>query len=136
KQHHVFTLATSHNDEPYCCSCFYAYSKEKNIFIFTSEKTTKHVSDIEMQSRVAGNIHLETKIIGKIRGIQFTGTVHEAINEDLSYCKMKYLLRFPYAILNTSTIWYIKPNFIKLTDNRLGFGKKIIWKEPDDNHNL
>jgi uncharacterized protein YhbP (UPF0306 family) len=36
---------------------------------------------------------------------------------------------FPYAKDFPLKFWSLKLNFIKMTDNSLGFGKKIIWRE-------
>ena len=128
KEHHIFTLATSLNNAPYCCTCFYVYLENENLFVFTSNKKTKHIQDIENQKRVAGAIALETSIIGKIRGIQFTGTISELKGSLLSKAHLSYLKTFPIAILKEATLWAIEPDFIKMTDNRLGFGKKLIWE--------
>ena len=127
KEHHILTLATSNENKPYCCTCFYAYMKELNMFVITSDKETKHILDAIKQNNIAGSIALETKTIGKIRGIQFTGIIEELKGSDLKSAKLAYLKSFPFAILKLTTIWGIKPEFIKMTDNRLGFGKKIIW---------
>ena len=127
-QHHVLTLATSNNNNPYCASCFYIYLEQENMLVFSSDKDTKHIGDVEVNKNVAGAIALETKIIGKIRGIQFTGKVSELEGDILKKAKLSYLKRFPYAVLMDTTLWGIKLNFIKLTDNRLCFGKKLIWK--------
>ena len=35
--------------------------------------------------------------------------------------------RFPVAALMDTRLWILKLTHIKMTDNRLGFGKKIIW---------
>ena len=40
-----------------------------------------------------------------------------------------YLKRFPYAALAELTLWAIRPDYMKLTDNTLGFGKKLIWND-------
>jgi uncharacterized protein YhbP (UPF0306 family) len=40
-----------------------------------------------------------------------------------------YLKRFPYAVLSGTPIWIVEITYAKFTDNRLGFGKKIIWKK-------
>ncbi len=37
--------------------------------------------------------------------------------------------RYPFAILMKTQLWVVDLDFIKLTDNRLGFGKKLIWKK-------
>ena len=128
-EHHIFTLATSNQNNPYTCTCFYVYLPIENILVFTSDKTTKHIQDIEQQSRVAGAIALETSIVGKIRGVQFTGFIKELKGKEHTIAKKSYILKFPFAILAKTTLWGIQPDFIKMTDNRLGFGKKIIWRK-------
>ena len=128
-EHHVLMLATSKNNLPYCANCFYAYDQEKNKLIFTSDENTKHISDTKTQNIVAGSIVLETKTIGKIQGIQFNGIITEATNNKYKTANKLYLKRFPYAILKTTKLWIVDLTFIKMTDNRLGFGKKIIWEK-------
>ncbi len=127
-EHHIFTLATSRDNIPYTSTCFYVYLPEINLFVFTSDKSTRHIQDVEQQQAVAGAIALETSIVGKIRGIQFTGIIKELEGQELSVAQKAYIRRFPIAILAKTTLWGITPNFIKMTDNRLGFGKKIIWQ--------
>ena len=73
KKHHVLTLATSNNNEPYCANCFYAFLEDEIALVFTSDKETKHIIDALVQPYVAGSIVLETSIVGKIQGIQFNG---------------------------------------------------------------
>ena len=128
---HVLTLATCFNNQPYCCSCFYTFDKKDNVFIFTSEKDTRHIDEGMRNSKVAGTLYLDTKVIGKIRGIQFTGTLSKAENQLLQKYRLLYLKRFPYAVASLAEIWYIKPDFIKFTDNRLGFGTKQVWRSKE-----
>jgi uncharacterized protein len=129
RKHHIFTLATSEDNKPYCCTCFYTYIKENNLFIFTSEYNTRHIGQFLKQPIVAGSIALETRIIGKIRGLQFTGKMTELKDQELKEARKAYLLKFPYTLpfLKDTPFWSIAPDFIKLTDNRLGFGTKLIW---------
>jgi uncharacterized protein len=127
KKHHVLTLATSNQNIPYCANCFYVYSEENNMLIFTSDYETKHVKDLQQQDIVAGSIVLETTVIGKIQGIQFQGKIFEPKDELLDKVKKKYLGRFPIAMLMKTTLWVVDLSFLKFTDNRLGFGKKLIW---------
>ncbi len=128
KKHHVLTLATSQNNEPYCANCFYAYLKKENLFVFSSDFETKHVKDVMINRKVAASIVLETKIPGKIRGLQITGEMYQPDEILKTQVQKKYFKRFPYAKIMKPNFWILKPNFFKLTDNRLGFGKKIIWK--------
>ena len=128
-KHHVLTLATQRNNKVWCANCFYAYRKEDQALIFTSDIETKHIKDIIVNKSVAASIVLETKVIGKIQGIQIEGIVEMATKEEDSVFKKHYLKRFPFAILNDSPIWVLYIHYIKFTDNRLGFGKKIIWEK-------
>ena len=127
KEHHILTLATANKNQPYTSTCFYVYVEEKNLFIFTSDYDTKHIKDIENNKNVALAIALETKITGKIRGLQITGTIKELTHNEYTKARKIYISQFPIAILTKSPLWAVEPDFIKMTDNRLGFGKKIIW---------
>ncbi|MDR2937839.1 MAG: pyridoxamine 5'-phosphate oxidase family protein [Prevotellaceae bacterium] len=127
--HHVLTLATCVSDEPYCSSVFYAFFEEENCFVFSSESNTKHVKDLAHNMCVAANIALETEAIGKIQGVQIQGLVHRPEGELLKRAKKAYMRRFPYAALISTTFWVLEPTWAKLTDNRLGFGKKLTWEK-------
>ena len=125
-RHHVLTLATATAEgTPYCAACFYAYDKRRNIIIFTSDETTLHAQQMAANSTVAVAIYLETRIVGKVQGIQICGTARRGDEADKSI----YIKRFPYAALAPLNIWVVEPTFMKLTDNTLGFGKKLIWNK-------
>ena len=123
-RHHVLTLATATSEGmPYCAACFYAYDKARNVIVFTSDDNTTHAQQMAANSRVACAINLETRVVGKVQGLQICGTVRRGAEED----KMGYIKRFPYAAVAPLNIWVVEPDFMKLTDNTLGFGKKLIW---------
>lgn len=122
-EHHVLTLATSVDDIVSACSAFYVYDTFSNSFIIASDDETLHVTQAVKNKNIAGNILLETDEVGKIQGLQFRGQFCDAKAGDMK----KYLLRYPYAVAMKPKLWRLEVNFFKLTDNRLGFGKKIIW---------
>ncbi len=120
--HHLLSLAT-YADELWCCSLFYAYNPEEITFIVATEPQTLHGSNVVKNHTVAGTVALETKTVGKIQGIQFRG--------EMVLCdegKEFYYKAFPYARVMNPTLWKIRLDEIKMTDNTLGFGKKLIWK--------
>jgi len=125
EKHHVLTLATSDGNELSACSLFYAFSNERLSFIVASSEDTLHINHVNQNQNVAGNIVLETKIIGKIQGIQFRGEFLPLKDDEL---KKLYFKQFPHAKLMNPKLWQIKVDYFKMTDNKLGFGKKIIWK--------
>lgn len=127
QQHHVLTIATSVNNEPWCANCYYVYLAEENSLLFTTDPDTRHGKEFILNRLVAGSVVLETNIIGKIRGIQFQGYVSEPEGELAEKARSAYLRRFPVAALMDTHLWIVKLTHIKMTDNRLGFGKKLIW---------
>ena len=42
-----------------------------------------------------------------------------------------YIKRFPYAAVAPLSLWMLRPKMMKLTDNTLGFGKKLIWQSEE-----
>jgi len=125
-KHHVMSLATSDLDELSVCSLFYVWDGDKLSFVVASSEDTTHIKHISNNKSVAGNIVLETKTVGKIQGVQFRGEFLEL--EDTKLKKL-YFKIFPHAKLMRPKLWQIKVDYFKMTDNKLGFGKKIIWQE-------
>ena len=132
QEHHVLTLATSSEKGAYCSNCFYAYMENENLLVFTSDMETRHAQEALKNNYVAASIVLETNVVGKIQGIQLNGNMIRPEGELLKKAKKRYLKRFPVAQLMKTTIWILEPYFIKMTDNRLGFGKKLIWEKEID----
>jgi uncharacterized protein YhbP (UPF0306 family) len=128
KKHHVLTLATVSGDQPWVANCFYAFMEEQMTLVFTSGYETRHIQEVTQNKKVAGNVVLETGIIGKIQGIQFSGTLESAEGDALAAAEKAYLKRFPFAALMDTTLWLLPVDYLKMTDNRLGFGKKLIWE--------
>ena len=129
RKHHVLTVATTVDNEAWCANCFYVYLEKQNALVFTSDYETRHGQEFLKNSLVAGSVVLETMIIGKIRGIQFQGIISEPEGDLLSKARTAYLKRFPVAALMDTRLWIVKLTYIKMTDNRMGFGRKLIWSE-------
>ena len=129
RKHHVLTIATTVENEPWCANCFYVYLEEENSLVFTTDLDTRHGQEFIKNPLVAGSVVLETIVIGKIRGVQFQGIVSEPEGEMLSRAKWAYLKKFPPAALMDTRLWVVRLTLIKMTDNRLGFGKKILWTQ-------
>ena len=129
RKHHVLTIATSVNDEPWCANCFYVYLEDENALVFTTDPETRHGKEFLKNRLIAGSVVLETHVIGRIRGIQFQGIVSEPEGEMAEKSKRSYLKRFPVAMLMDTHLWIVELTHIKMTDNRMGFGKKLVWEK-------
>ena len=128
-EHHLLILATSKENMPYCCNVFYVYDVANNQLIFSTDTKTKHAHDFITNPNVAGSIALETKEITKIQGVQLLGKITELKGEYLKAAKKQYLQAFPYARLMEIHLWAMQLTFIKMTHNKLGFGKKLVWEK-------
>lgn len=127
-KHHVLTLATVNSEsKPYVANCFYAYDKRRNRFVFTSDLTTRHGQEMAENRRVALSIVLETRVVGRVQGLQVEGIAEQGDEE----AKRTYIKRFPYAAVAPLTLWMVEPTMLKLTDNTLGFGTKLIWQSEE-----
>lgn len=131
RKHHVLTIATTVDNEPWCANCFYVYLEEENSLVFTTDNDTRHGQEFLKNSLVAGSVVLETIVIGKIRGIQFQGIVSVPKDKMVRKTKSAYLKRFPITALMDTTLWIVELTYIKMTDNRLGFGKKLVWQRGE-----
>jgi len=128
RRHHVLTLATCSDNRPWCCQCFYVYIEHLCGLAFTSDTGTRHISEAMQQPYVAGSVVLESKIVGNLQGIQLEGKLIEADGELLREIKTAYMKRFPFALLMDTKLWFLELTTMKMTDNLLGFGKKLYWR--------
>lgn len=128
KKHHVLTLATVNSEGmPYVANCFYAFDAKRNLFVFTSDLATRHGAEMAANSSVALSIVLETRIVGRVQGLQVTGRALRGDDE----ARKCYIKRFPYAAAADLELWMVEPTMMKLTDNTLGFGKKLLWQNEE-----
>lgn len=128
KKHHVLTLATVNSEGmPYVANCFYAFDTKRNLFVFTSDLATRHGAEMAANSSVALSIVLETRIVGRVQGLQVTGEAERGDDE----ARKCYIKRFPYAAAADLELWMVEPTMMKLTDNTLGFGKKLVWQSAE-----
>ena len=128
KKHHVLTLATVNGEGmPYVANCFYAYDAKRNVLVFTSDTTTRHGGEMAANGNVAVSIVLETRVVGRVQGLQIVGKAERGDDE----ARKSYIKRFPYAAAAPLELWMVHPTMMKLTDNTLGFGKKLIWQSEE-----
>lgn len=123
-RHHVMTIATiDGNGEAWCCSVFYTYLPETIELVFTSSETTMHARHMSTHCTVAASIVLESRVVGRLQGLQITGTVRQAQEH-----REAFLKAFPYAVFSLKEIWSLTIKTAKYTDNTLGFGTKLYYE--------
>ncbi len=126
RKHHVLTLAVGNGDAGWVAHAFYAFSEGR--LVFSTSPDTEHGKLMAANPQVSFGMVLETRVVGRVQGLQGTGDVARA--DDTA--RKAYLKRFPYAVaIPDLTLWTIEPTRLKFTDNTLGFGKKLIWTREE-----
>lgn len=128
KKMHLASVCTIDDDgQPYAFSAFYAFDEISFSLLLASSNESSHIKFLKNSKLVAGTVALDTKIVGKIEGVQFQGTMSEASESEREI----YFKRFFYAKAMDPKIWSISLEKVKFTSNTLGFGKKIKWKRDN-----
>lgn len=128
QQCELFTLATSCNNQPYCTPCFYAFDEMDQLLVFKSNMETRHAKELLGNPLVAGSILPQKLGIGQVKGLQFTGR-NALVKNCTDPLKLQelYYRKFPIARTMKGELWVISLEMAKLTDSKLGFGKKLNW---------
>ena len=125
KKMHLASLCVVDDDsQPYAFSAFYTFDEVKFNLLIASSSSSSHIKFLKNSKLVAGTVALDTKIVGKIEGVQFQGVMKEAEDNE----RELYFNKFFYAKAMNPEIWCISLEKVKFTSNTLGFGKKIGWQ--------
>ncbi len=123
KRHHVMSLAV---EGPWSAAVFYAFDEERQAFVYASGPETLHAQRAVENPEGSGSIVLETRMVGRLQGMQLRGRTWHTEEE---WARKVYLKRFPFAAAMTPELWVLEPAYMKYTDNTLGFGKKLVWEK-------
>jgi len=131
-RNHVLTVCSANDGTPWAASCFYAFDFNRIRFLILTSLETRHGAEMVRNARVAGTVSAQQSAVATIRGLQFAGTSRQLEGDEAEQGRAIYYRKFSFARLRPAPIWTIDPEILKLTDNRLGFGTKIIWTRPED----
>lgn len=126
KKQHVLSLCSG--NPVWCANCFYLYDAERVAFWLMTETETRHGAQIVKDPLVAGTINGQPKSVLLIKGVQYSGRIALLQGEEEQHARRAYIKRFPIAAKVSAPLWEIKLDELKMTDNALGFGKKLIWE--------
>ncbi len=113
--------------KPYCFSCFYAFSRIDGLIYFKSSANSHHANLLKKNSFIAGTVLPDKLNKLTIKGIQFEAIVLDTQHPLVKKRLNNYYKKHPAALAMPGDIWILQIEYIKMTDNTLGFGKKIIW---------
>ena len=124
----VLNFATSENDIPWCASCYYAFEKEYRLLVFKTDMESRHMQEALKQALVAGTILPDRQKKGIVIGVQYQGKVVTDDQKKTKKATRRYYKKFPFAKAMDGNIVVVELTLVKLTDNKLGFGKRLIWE--------
>lgn len=114
--------------QPWCFSAFYAFDEDAGLLFVKSASTSRHGEYLMKNPSVAGTILPDKLRMLHIKGIQFDGILLASDHPDTRRAYAAYHKRFPFSIAMPGEVWTLRLDFVKYTDNSLGFGKKLHWK--------
>jgi hypothetical protein len=130
--HTTLTLATVAQDgHPQAASLFFAELDDLSL-IFISEPQVRHSQNVARDGRVAATIYADGQHWQNIQGIQLEGTCVALAGQEVAAAKAAYLAKYPFiaadklllSMLSRVTFYKIRPSWLRLIDNSLGFGHK------------
>jgi len=132
REHKVLTLAV---DGPYAAALFYAVDSDLNLYVVTDPKTRHGQA---LGGKVAGTIQRDQQCWQEICGVQFTGQCVRLTGAERVAGWAMFLKRFALAGIEELApafakveLWKITPDWLRLVDNRQGFGHKAEWTRQD-----
>lgn len=131
KKQHVLSLCCSADDELWCANCFYVFDEARMAFWIMTEPDTRHGLLLTKNARVAGTVNGQPKTVLLIKGVQYRGRIALLSEEAEAQARQTYQKRFPVSRNVSAPLWEIRLDEAKMTDNALGFGKKISWQRSD-----
>ncbi|MXP66422.1 YhbP family protein [Pantoea sp. Nvir] len=131
KKQHVLSLCCHSASDLWCANCFYIFGEVRMVFWLMTEHHTRHGILLQSNSQVAGTVNSQPKTVLLIKGIQYSGTIVSLKGDTEEQVRRLYQKYFSVAHKVSAPLWEIRLDKIKMTDNSLGFGKKIFWQREE-----
>jgi uncharacterized protein len=142
ESHTTLTLATvGENGLPAAAAVFYAHDADLNLY-FLSEASTRHGQNLTVNPQVAGTIQVDGQDWRSIQGLQLRGLVSPVPMSGLAHAASVYGRKFAFVgallaggegpgvltgPLARARFWVLRPTWLRLIDNTVGFGFKEEW---------
>jgi uncharacterized protein YhbP (UPF0306 family) len=133
----TMTIATRGvGGEPHAAAVYYACDEQLN-FIFFSDAQSQHSRDIAHDPRVAVTVHPNNSAWQNIHGLQLRGEAAPVQNRAIwQQAWERYADKFPFVrqleeIVSENQMYLFTPKWMRLVDNRKGFGYKQEWRRDN-----
>lgn len=143
--HSTVTLAYVDAEGPQACAVLYAAGWAADgpgpVLYFVTAVSTRHGRALaEPGARVAFTAQRDGQEWSALTGLQGRGGVRALAADERPAGWDVYTGRFPFvtadarlaAALERTTLWELRPDWLRLIDNGQGFGHKEEWRRPAD----
>jgi len=127
RKQHVLSLCSAADDHFWCANCYYVFDEARMVFWIMTEPDTRHGALMLKNPQVAGTVNGQPRSVLLIKGVQYRGRIVRLEEETEKVARAAYQKRFPVSRKVSAPLWEIQLDEVKMTDNALGFGKKISW---------
>jgi uncharacterized protein YhbP (UPF0306 family) len=130
--------STGVDGEPHSASVFFAADENLNLHFF-SDPGSQHALDLVRDPRAAVVFYPENQRWQEIHGLQMRGVVFPTLpGPDWESAWQIYSDKFPFVVdlkdvVARNQFYIFVPVWIRLLDNRQGFGYKEEWARPQGN---
>jgi uncharacterized protein YhbP (UPF0306 family) len=138
--HTTMTLAYADEDGPQACAVLYACggaaAGHGPVLYFVTATTTRHGRALSRPgARVAFTVQRDGQEWSGLRGLQGRGGCRPLDGAGRAAGWRAYTERFPFVVasdrlrtaLERTTLWELRPDWLRLIDNGQGFGHKEEW---------
>ncbi len=138
----AMTIATKGQDgEPHAAAVYFVSDDQINLYFF-SDAASQHSLDIKYDPRAAVAVNGEDGGWHEIYGLQMRGVIKAVQSKSKSLGGWElYQAKFPFVadlqkIVLQNQMYVFTPFWIRLVDNRQGFGYKQEWRrDPQEGDN-
>ena len=128
----TLTLSTIDPDgSPRATPVFFAFD-DRATLIFLSERDPPHCHNLERLPHVAAAVYPDVSDWTELRGLQIKGVASAVPEGEQQAALAVYTERFPFVralavVVSLSEVYRLQPKWVRLIDNRQGFGYKREW---------
>lgn len=131
RKQHVLTLCCNAHEQLWCANCYYVFDETRMVFWIMTEPDTRHGMLMAQNPQVAGTINGQPRSVLLIKGVQYRGRIAPLDSTTEKIARTAYQKRFPVSRKVSAPLWEIQLDEVKMTDNALGFGRKIAWQREE-----
>lgn len=129
----TLTLSSIEDDGSCRATPLFYWASDTFEFYCLSSGSSQHTINLKRDDRVSGALYPSVTNWKEIRGLQFKGRADILVGSERRQALNQYKKRFPFVVdlinlIHKSELIRIHPVWIRLVDNRRGFGNHQEWQ--------